>query len=180
MLIALAGMSAGIMGQHKRWRNGAKLTAMGLLISMGTIAFMPEEQILYGVLTFFGTALLLTVLLESGGLLSRLAPEMGMALCIAGYAASFRIDEVVVDSDAFAIFGLHSDRFYSADYVPLLPYIFMFWLGLYILPFLKQHASGVLSWGRCRPLELCGRHSLLIYIVHQPILLAMLRLLGII
>lgn len=180
LLIALAGMSAKLMGQAKRWRNGWKLTLLGIGISLGTYLFMPEELILYGVLSFFGSSLLLTAVLELWALLERLRPVWGVLLCVFAYLLTWRVGDIEAESDVLAVLGLRSAEFFSADYVPLLPYIFVFWSGFYGLSLLQRYLPQVLLLGKWKPLEWCGKHSLLIYLLHQPILLFILTILGII
>lgn len=69
--------------------------------------------------------------------------------------------------------GLPGPGFASGDYYPLLPYLFMYLAG------------AALGWGwarrgypawarrvRVRPLSFAGRQALLVYVLHQPVLLA--------
>lgn len=68
--------------------------------------------------------------------------------------------------------GFPQPGFYSTDYFSLLPWIFLFWAGLFLHRFLALR--GVFS----RPgfhlkfpvLNWMGRHSLLLYLLHQPVL----------
>lgn len=75
--------------------------------------------------------------------------------------------------------GLFSRRFLSADYYPLLPNLGFFLLGavlgktLYrqkqtLLPKVNENSLPI------RFLSFCGRHSLIIYLAHQPVLTALL------
>lgn len=57
--------------------------------------------------------------------------------------------------------GLPGPGFYSADYFPLIPWIFLFWTGLFLWRFLRPYAEEtVRGWPACRPLVWLGRHSL--------------------
>jgi uncharacterized membrane protein len=86
---------------------------------------------------------------------------------------------VFVDLDWLLPFGISSHTLSSYDYFPFLP-----WLGI----FLMGTALGKSVYASRRSLirsplpesivNVAGRHSLLIYVVHQPILLAILYLLG--
>ena len=76
--------------------------------------------------------------------------------------------------------GLPGPGFYSADYFPLIPWIFLFWTGLFLWRFLRPYAEEtVRGWPACRPLVWLGRHSLWAYLLHQPVLLGFIFLLSI-
>ena len=76
--------------------------------------------------------------------------------------------------------GLPGPGFYSADYFPLIPWIFLFWAGLFLWRFLRPYAEEtVRGWPACRPLVWLGRHSLWVYLLHQPVLLGFIFLLSI-
>ena len=82
-----------------------------------------------------------------------------------------------VPFDGIAWLGFPGPTFSSSDYYPLLPYVLLFLAG-------SAMSDTVLSYpdwiGRdvCPPLTLAGRHSLLIYLAHQPLLLALFALAG--
>lgn len=72
--------------------------------------------------------------------------------------------------------GLAEDVIPSNDYNPLLP-----WFGYVLIGIAAARLIPPEMWPRWRPhaamsrmLSLAGRHSLLVYLVHQPILLALL------
>ena len=59
-------------------------------------------------------------------------------------------------------------KFYSADYFPLIPWLFLFWCGLFLARLWRPRAG--LAPRGLRPLALVGRHTLLVYMLHQPVL----------
>ena len=71
--------------------------------------------------------------------------------------------------------GLTTDTFFSSDYFPLLPQLGYFLLGIGIGRMAyrekKTRLPGSFSESTiARFFRFCGRHSLLIYLVHQPVL----------
>ncbi|MEG1972082.1 MAG: heparan-alpha-glucosaminide N-acetyltransferase domain-containing protein, partial [Oscillospiraceae bacterium] len=73
--------------------------------------------------------------------------------------------------------GLTSYPYYSADYWPLFPWIFAFISGAFGGKMITLgKAPEILKWNKIPPLSFIGRHTLIIYIVHQPILLGILTL----
>lgn len=69
-----------------------------------------------------------------------------------------------------AYFGFLPRGFSSSDYVPLLPWLFSYWVGYFTYRvFEKQQWLKYLSDLSFKPLKWVGRHSLIIYLLHQPI-----------
>ena len=67
--------------------------------------------------------------------------------------------------------GLLAPGFHSADYFPLLPWFFLFLAGTVLGGWCLDHRdSRVLTLTLPGALTWPGRHSLLIYLLHQPIL----------
>jgi uncharacterized membrane protein len=88
---------------------------------------------------------------------------------------------VTIRFDWLLPLGIHTPFYASFDYFPLLP-----WLGI----FLAGAALGKSAYVAKRSLirrrlpvsfiNFAGRHSLLIYILHQPVILGVLYLLGLV
>ena len=63
----------------------------------------------------------------------------------------------------------------SSDYFPLMPWLFLFWAGL----FARRAASGTPLAAACarvprgRAAEWLARHALVIYVLHQPLAAAL-------
>ena len=47
------------LSSHK-WKRGALVFAAGILVTAATLVFLPEDVVVFGVLTFLGSAMLLT------------------------------------------------------------------------------------------------------------------------
>ena len=73
--------------------------------------------------------------------------------------------------------GFPGPSFASGDYYPPIPYSLLFLVGSALGLNMKLHGvPSILNKIRCAPLEWIGRHALEIYVVHQPIVLALLTL----
>ena len=73
------------------------------------------------------------------------------------------------------VLGFPYDGFYSTDYFPLFPWIFLFFTGYFIwklLTAVNGAFTAMLSRPKCRPLELLGKYTLPVYMLHQPVLMA--------
>lgn len=193
IFVMLAGMSFTLMSVAKRFLHGLKLNAMGLAITAVTYAMIPEEVIFFGVLSFMGCAVWVTMLLENSRwqLLSSIPAAIGLATCLLLYLVTMHINDGYLALGGWhliklpeslygsltAALGFPGAEFASADYVPLLPYIFIYWAGGFALRLIKHYCTDLLLTMDWPILLWPGKHSLAIYLVHQPILLFILGLL---
>ena len=76
VFILLSGFCAPF-GRHML-RRGVTVFAAGALVTAVTLVFMPGNRVIFGVLTFLGTAMLLTGVLEP--LLKKIPPAAGLAV----------------------------------------------------------------------------------------------------
>ena len=85
---------------------------------------------------------------------------------------TIRIPEALYANLATAYLGFPPADFYSTDYFSLLPWNFLYLCGYELHWILK--AAGVLDAPilrkEIRPLAFMGRNSLVIYLLHQPVL----------
>lgn len=124
---------------HRTLKRGAQVFAAGALVTVVTLVFMPEDRVVFGVLTFLGSAMLLTGVLEP--LLKKIPPAAGLAVSAVLFALTYHLDERWLGfgglrlalPDAWyanyftAFFGFLPFDFYSTDYFALLPWLFLFW-----------------------------------------------------
>jgi len=71
--------------------------------------------------------------------------------------------------------GLPGPQFASGDYYPLLPYLLVYLSGAAMCSWWRQ--AGFPDWAadaKVGPLATIGRHSMAVYLVHQPVLIALL------
>ena len=179
--LALVGVSLALAAAHGiRWpaygRRLATIAACAIMVSAGSYFMFPKSWIYFGVLHFIavaGIAGLVFVRLHLANLL------VGAAL-IAGGAL---FASPVFDQPWLNWVGLMTRKPVAEDYVPLLPWFGVVLVGMFMGQQLLQarrlapargwHAAGPVG----RALELAGRHSLAIYMLHQPLLLGILYLL---
>ena len=170
------------LGRH-RLRRGLLAFGGGALVSAVTMIFMPDSRVFCGVLTLLGSATLLSIPLEP---LLRRIPARG------GLAGSFALFMLLRDvNDGFLGFegahlavlpeGLYSDLFtaclgfppagfFSTDYFSLLPWFFLFLTGYFLYDLRRDEPRAL----RLPIVTAMGRHSLLIYLLHQPVIYAVL------
>ena len=168
------------------FKRGLQLQILGLSITLATVFFAPSEAIYYGILTFFGSVMWLSFFLKR--FLQCVPAIWGMLASVVCYVLTkditsggaffcgsklFSYPEWLYQ-DCFAIFGFHSNNFYSSDYVPLLPHIFLFWFGMYLFTWMRsRNLTYLLIGGNYKVFTWPGTHSLEIYILHQPFLMGL-------
>ena len=165
------------------YRRGLIVSLCGIVVTLVTIWFMPEQTILYGVLTFLGAAMLLTFALRKA--LSRIPPIVGMIvffllfmLCYGipyGYLGLFKLPLIRLPEGLYqfrwlAFFGFAPRDFSSADYFPFLQWIFLYLFGFMLWRWIRQKGLDRFFCKKIPVLDFIGRHSLIIYMAHQPVL----------
>lgn len=186
----LAGVSLVLANSPEiRWQSYFKrlgmIVAAAVAISIVTFIGMRDEWIFFGILHSIAAASII-------GLLFLRLPAFATLLIAILLATGIVVDNVI------APFSLHSSLFdapwlywvglseslpRSNDYVPVFPWLTPFLFGLGI-------AQLAISLGWLRPLARlgpgrnliarAGRHSLIFYLVHQPLLFGLVYLLSLV
>lgn len=186
----LAGVSLVLANTPEiRWQSYGKrlgmIVAAAAAISIVTFIGMRDEWIFFGILHSIATASII-------GLLFLRLPAFVTLLVALVLAAGIVVDNVV------APFSLHSAVFNtpwlywvglseslprSNDYVPVFPWLtpFLFGIGMAQLAMRLGwlHALAKLGAGR-NLIARAGRHSLIVYLVHQPVLISLVYLLSLV
>ena len=92
-------------------------------------------------------------------------------------ALDVRLPQWLYATEWFSWLGFPGPHFSSGDYYPLLPFCLMYLAGAAVGRVWKE--KGYPEWAKnasCAPLSFVGRHALLVYALHQPILLALSQL----
>lgn len=173
VFLVLSGLCV-TLGRHCL-RRGLTVLGCGMLVSAvtcGMYLFGFDKSILiyFGVLHCLGTCMILWLLFRHFP--SWLLLVLGVIFIVAGL---YLWDLATVDYLWLMPLGLKSADFVSSDYFPLLPNLGYFLIGAVIgrlayrkkvtlLPAVNPKNPAI------RALTFCGRHSLIIYLLHQPIL----------
>ena len=172
---------------HHRLRRGLLAFGGGTLVSAVTFLTMPEDLVFWGVLSLLGAAVLLTIPLEP--LLRRIPARLGLAgsfllflflrdisLGWLGFEGAHlcRLPERLYRNHFTAILGFPPADFFSTDYFPLLPWLFLFLTGYFLYRLRPEREPSAL---RLPVATALGRHSLVVYLLHQPVIYGLLWLL---
>lgn len=177
------------LGSHA-WKRGFTVFMGGAVITLATLAFMPQNRVVFGVLTLTGSCMLLMSVL--GRRLCRVPPAAGMAVSGVLFILTRNVNEGYLGFEAWnlmkipealyrnaltAYLGFPDRDFYSTDYFSVFPWVFLFAAGFFTFRFFNgKKAMGWLEKGVLRPVEWLGKHSLGIYMVHQPVIYGLMEL----
>lgn len=166
-------------GQGIRWRGFGwrflRIAAAAGVITLATWIAMPEAFIFFGILHSIAAASLL------GLAFLRLPPliliPLGAAVIWLPQAVRFE----ALDAPWFWWTGLQAIGLRSVDYVPVFPWFGPVLFGMAAAQLMQR--AGL--WGRlsrwqagpiARALAWPGRHSLAVYLIHQPVLISLVWL----
>ena len=163
--------------------RGLLVFGAGMLISLVTAGMYWLGLADRTVIVWFGVLHLLGICMMLYPLFRKLpsAPLAALALCILliGYA----ITGLRVSAPFLFPFGLVTEHFFSSDYFPLFPQLGWFLLGVVLGRTVYAEKRTLLPGGTQNFFLLrffcwCGRQSLFIYLLHQPILYGLLELIA--
>ena len=172
--LLLAGVSlvlaqATPRGRERFWLHVGRIAACAVAVTVGSYLVFPRSFIWFGVLHAIALSLVLLRPLADRPWIALLA---GIAVVVAGNA----IASPVFDSRMLGWIGFMTGKPVTEDYVPLFP-----WTGVMLIGIAAGHAlarrgfAPVALFGRVpRAVRWLGRHSLLVYMIHQPILIGLL------
>lgn len=167
-------------------RRGIIVFAAGGAVTLVTAVIMPlmnitGAQIYFGVLSCLGSCMIITGLFMK--LIEKVNEKIGMAVSFALFLLTYsvsdksllfgliKLPETLYQSNALAPLGFYSSTFASADYFPLLPWLFMFLFGAFLGKYAKDEALPESFYkSRCKLLSKIGKNSLWVYLFHQPVL----------
>ena len=188
-IVSLFLFCAGL-GQSIAWAQGQSWTRFGkrwlqvalaaLLVSVGSYMMFPQSYIYFGVLHGIAAMLLIVRLTSNWRNWLWLAGAVAIALPVLAQhwlnGAGQEWAEAM-NSRALNWLGLISQKPFTEDYVPILPWLGVMWWGMAAGQWLQKNRRDWLTVQVPQParfLTQMGRWSLSYYLVHQPVMLAIL------
>ncbi|MBP9812608.1 DUF1624 domain-containing protein [Candidatus Gracilibacteria bacterium] len=149
------------------WKRALFLALIALSISIVTYVFFYEERISWGIIHFFALASLLQPIF------SKMGNWIWLAVVLI-FLISDTLTRIRGDTWYLIPFGISSENYYSADYYPLFPWFgyMLFGQGCHVIlrKFGIEHSLTRIVFPRLKLLGLLGKHSLLVYVLHVPVL----------
>ena len=176
IFIFLVGVSLTLVYYRKNYgfldyfKKGSVVFGFGLLITLATWLFAREGTIIFGILHFIGVSIIL------GSLFLRFK-NLNLVLGLLLIGLGFYIKNFIVSYPWLVFLGLMFENFYTLDYFPLLPWFGVVLLGIYFGKLLYPKGKRRFNFDlKNKYLSFLGRHSLMIYLLHQPILVLIINL----
>ena len=158
-------------------KRGIRIFLWGAIITLFTFVFLSNGVILFGILHLIGVSIII-----SYPLLGHKYRNLGLGLAVivlGSYLGNFTFN-----TPYLLWLGFEPEYFFSFDYFPLLPWFGVVLIGIFL---------GNLAYPNCKRrfdipdlsnnlitiiLSFLGKHSLKIYLIHQPIIILLLYALG--
>jgi uncharacterized membrane protein len=159
-------------GPEPFWRRIALIAGSAILVSIASYLAFPRTFITFGILHAIAVSSVLARPLEPH---PRLALALGIAIVVVGATVQLPL----FDRPWLNWVGLMTHKPATEDYVPLFPWLGVVLVGVALGSALPRVRRALERANRISPrwLAWLGRHSLIIYLVHQPILVGALRVL---
>jgi uncharacterized membrane protein len=186
LFLLLVGLSFTISAAHahrsmdktafflKYLKRGLGIFALGMAVTVATWLYLGTGYVVFGILHLIGISIILAPLFYRYTWINLIA---GTGFILLGLVAGD------ISGPAYLIWlGFHPVMFYSVDYTPLIPWFGVVLIGMFAGKSLYPAGKKML-FANMRPpraarwLMFLGRHSLLIYLLHQPVIIFILTLL---
>lgn len=162
----------------KYLKRGFKLFLMGILITFITWVLFPQEYVIFGILHFFGVSAVLAYPFLKYG-----KENLFFGLCF-GLVGLYLRGKTFSFSTLLWL-GFVPENFRTFDYFPLFPWFGVLLAGIFLGNSLytggkrqfKLPLHGTNPF--MKAISKVGKHSLVIYFIHQPVFLGFLFLSGI-
>lgn len=172
-------------------KRGSIIFLWGLVITAVTTLVVPSQRVLFGILTFLGTAMLLMSVLSK--FCDKILAIIGFCLSALLFFVTRNINEHLWGFEGIVLgevpgflyqgigmtfLGFPEAGFRSSDYFSLFPWMFLYLCGYFLYGMTMQIPSvQKLLRYRIRGLSTLGRYSLPIYLIHQPFLMGIFEIL---
>lgn len=176
LFVLISGISSTF--SRNNLRRFLKFLTVALLITVATYIFDKSSVILFGIIHCLAASVLIyTLIFQKSKPATRVA--WGSLILLLGFFMPIIKKALILHTNWLLPLGLHKPTFASLDYFPLVPWFGIFLIGTALGQWLYAEKKSLIR----RPLpetfiNWCGRHSLWIYLLHQPVIMGILYLLG--
>ena len=175
LFIFLVGVSSFLSSQKNNTKfklflkRGLKVFSFGLLITLVTKILFPSEYIIFGILHFIGVAIILSYFFLN---LKYLNLFFGFLFIIVGGI----IKTNYFDFSYLLPFGFVPSGFSTLDYFPIFPWFGVVLFGIFWAQLFYKDNERLFEFNiknnnfLSKKISYTGRKSLIIYLIHQPVL----------
>lgn len=174
VFIMLSGVSSRF--SRSNVKRGVIVLAVAIVISL--VTWFMDMPIRFGVLHLLGVCMVFYGVTHKlwENIPAKLMPLLCILLLI---LSALAVNLISIDSEHLWMFGWYSENFYSSDYFPIFPWIFVFLFGTWAGKYIREGKLPERFYTFSVPvLPQIGRKALIIYIVHQPVLYGLTMLIS--
>lgn len=182
LFIFISGISCRFSSNN--FKRGMICLLCGIGVTLVTCFFMKNEVIYFGILHMLGISVILYSWFEK--ILNKIKfPIFGIVISGLLFYFTKEISKCKIGIWSFSVdenlkrwlfpFGITSVDFRSWDYFPLIPLVFVFFAGCYFGVYVTENRLPEFFYKmHLKPIAFVGRHTLWVYLLHQPILYGIL------
>lgn len=157
---------------RKYFIRGIKLLFFATLITLFTYVFVPQYTIFFGILHFFAFSSFLIPFFIKYNKLNLIA---GLSIILSGVY----LQQQTFNFSYLSWLGFVPETLSTFDYFPLIPWFGVILLGLYYGRYIIEKTSNIRFKRKISSIfTFLGKHSLTVYLVHQPLLILLLIAFG--
>lgn len=182
LFIFISGFSSNL--SRSNFKRGVRLLLIALGFTAVTVLLLPKfgisgAEIHFGILHLLSVSMLAFSFLKKP--LEKVPEKLGIAVCLLLFIMTYGIQngrllfvdlpDALYANELTAVFGFIPDGYYSADFFPILPYIFMFFCGAFFGRFCENNPLPEQFYRiHFAPLSAVGQKTLIIYVLHWPLI----------
>ena len=167
-------------------KRGLMALGGGIIITLVTIFLVPDAADIFGVLILIGSAILITIPVDRYLCKSRTSHIAGLIVSLLLFIFLRNVNRGTFGFESLAFghvpdalyhgyfmtyLGFKDPGFFSTDYFSIIPWIFLFIAGFFTNKLMNGREQEMPVFKKGISLfEFFGRHSLLIYMLHQVVL----------
>lgn len=170
--LGLVGVSMAISKKTyaEQIKRALKIFAGALLVTFFTYILVREYFIIFGILHLITVSVFILPAVKN-------KKYMGLIFGLAAISIWLFIRNIVSDNVFLFILGFKNMTISSLDYFPIFPWIAVPFFGLEIGHYLYRDNAPIIDM-KCpkflSPVLFLGRHSLIIYLIHVPIIITLI------
>ncbi|PTD93499.1 hypothetical protein C9439_07365 [archaeon SCG-AAA382B04] len=164
--------------RQKYIKRGIKIFGLGVTITLTTYIFLPNAYIIFGVLHFIGTGIILSI-----PFLNK-KPKKLLYYAFPIILVGITISNITIDTPLLLWLGVRPIGFQTIDYFPIFPWFGVVLLGIATGKTLYPNYKRKIELPKninnkfIKKTSLLGKNSLIIYFLHQPLIISILLLMG--
>lgn len=158
-------------------KRTAKYAAAAFVVWVATTLVSVDDSVNFGIM--FCMAACTAIVALTRPVIAKVPSVWGIAICLTLFALTWSIPKTVYPIPYLAWLGFPGPDFVSGDYYPVIPFLFMYLAGFFAAHTTQEANYKAPGWAYANPipaLASLGRHALPFYLLHQPVILGVLKL----